>query len=77
MSESDRDEHGRFAPKHTDAEVLAAVQTHEPAATSEVAEALGIARPSADYRLRRLEDAGRVTSKKIGNSLAWRLADEE
>lgn len=42
MSESDRDERGRFAPKHTRDEVLAAVQKHEPAATSEVAEELGI-----------------------------------
>ena len=77
MSESERDERGRFVPKHTDDDVLAAVGKHEPAATSEVAAELGIERPSADYRLRRLEDTGRVTSKKIGNSLAWRLVDWE
>jgi predicted transcriptional regulator len=77
MSESERDERGRFVQKHTDSDVLAAVGKHEPAATSEVAAELGIERPSADYRLRRLEDTGRVTSKKIGNSLAWRLVDGE
>lgn len=77
MSESERDERGRFVQKHTDDDVLAAVGKHEPAATSEVAAELGIERPSADYRLRRLEDTGRVTSKKIGNSLAWRLVDGE
>ena len=75
MSQSDRDERGRFVQKHTDDDVLAAVGKHEPAATSEVAGELGIERPSADYRLRRLEDTGQVTSKKIGNSLAWRLTD--
>lgn len=77
MSQSDRDERGRFVPKHTDEDVLAAVGKNEPAATSDVAGELGIERPSADYRLRQLEDTGRVTSKKIGNSLAWQLADGE
>lgn len=76
MSESERDERGRFAAKHTDEDVLEAVRVHEPAATTEIADELGIERPSADYRLRQLEEAGRVTSKKIGNSLAWSLAQE-
>jgi predicted transcriptional regulator len=71
MSESDRDERGRFAPSHSEEDVLAAVREHAPAATTEVADHLGIKRPSADYRLRQLEEAGKVTSKKIGNSLAW------
>lgn len=75
MSESERDDHGRFTPKHTDEVIVAAVEKHAPAGTSEVADELGIARPSADYRLRRLEDAGRVTSKKIGNTLAWTIAE--
>lgn len=76
MSESGRDDRGRFTAKHTDEDVLAAVQEHEPAATMEVADELGIERPSADYRLRQLEEQGRATSKKIGNSLAWSLAQE-
>jgi predicted ArsR family transcriptional regulator len=76
MSGSKRDKRGRFAPKHTKNEVLAAVQQHEPAATTEVADELGIKRPSADYRLRQLENEGKVTSKKIGNSLAWSLKKE-
>jgi len=73
MSGLNRDDSGRFAAEHTVEEVLEAVQKHEPAGTSEVAEELGVERPSADYRLRRLEDEDRVTSKKIGNSLAWSL----
>ena len=76
MSESERDERGRFSAKHSDDEVLAAVQKHGPAGTTEVAEELGIKRPSADYRLRQLETDGKVESKMIGNSLAWSLTPE-
>lgn len=65
------------ADRHSDDEYLDAVRDYEPAATSEVAEAVGVTRQSADYRLRRLEDEGKVTSKRIGNSLAWRLAEAE
>ena len=67
----DRNHEGRFTPKHTDEEVLGAVRAHEPAATSEVAGELDVSRQAADYRLRRLRDAGRVNSKKIGASLVW------
>ncbi|MFC6836980.1 helix-turn-helix domain-containing protein [Halomarina ordinaria] len=75
MSETERDERGRFAARHADKDVLAAVREHEPAGTQEVADVLGIERQSADYRLRRLQDAGAVASKKIGGSLAWRIAE--
>lgn len=61
------------AGRHSDEEYLDAVREHQPAATSEVAAAVGVARQSADYRLRQLEDDGKVTSKRIGNSLAWSL----
>lgn len=67
----ERNEGGRFEPKHTDEEVLQAVRKHDPAGTKEIADELGIARQSADYRLRRLLDEGRVTKKKVGNSLVW------
>lgn len=77
MSESKRDERGRFTPQHSDRDVLIAVEKHEPAGTNEVASELGIERPSADYRLRRLETDGKVTSKKIGNSLAWTRTKED
>jgi DNA-binding Lrp family transcriptional regulator len=71
-----RNEQGRFEPEHTDADVLAAVDAHAPAATSEVADALGVSRQAADYRLRRLRDEGQVNSKKIGASLVWFTGDE-
>ena len=76
MSESLRDERGRFAAKYTEEEILTAIRKHEPAATSEVADELGIKRPSADYRLRQLESEGKVTNKKMRNSLAWSLPTE-
>lgn len=63
--------------RHSDEEYLEAVRQYEPAATSEIADAVGVTRQSADYRLRRLEDDGRVESETIGNSLAWRLAEDE
>lgn len=62
--------------RHSDQEYLDAVREYEPASTSEVAEAVGVARQSADYRLRKLAEQGKVTSKKIGNSLAWSRADD-
>ena len=76
MNSDRRDERGRYAPMHTDADVLAVVRERAPAGTKEVAEALGIARQSADYRLRKLADEGRVRSKKVGGSLAWTATSE-
>jgi predicted transcriptional regulator len=58
-----------------DDEVLEAVREAEPAATKEIAEALGIVRQSADYRLRQLEEEGSVRSKMVGNSLVWMIED--
>lgn len=63
--------------RHSDEEYLDAVREREPAGTAEVADVVGVARQSADYRLRRLEEGGEVRSKKIGNSLAWMLVGGE
>lgn len=68
---------GSEAGHHSDAEYVEAVREHEPAATSEIAAAVGVERQSADYRLRTLEDEGSLTSKKIGNSLAWFLTEDD
>jgi predicted ArsR family transcriptional regulator len=72
-----RNQDGRFRPEHTDAEILAAVRTHEPAATSEVADEVDMTRQGADRRLRSLRDEGRVSSKKIGASLVWFAPHED
>lgn len=52
---------------------LDAIREHEPAATREVAEAVGVTRQGADWRLRRLEEEGKVRSKLAGNSLVWMI----
>lgn len=77
MVDRDRDEGGRFEKEYSDKEVLAAVRKHEPAGTAEVANELGIARQSADFRLRTLVDQNRLTVKKVGNSLVWSRARKD
>ena len=77
MNERDRDSSGRFKPEVSDEEILDAVRNHEPAGTSEVVDAVGLARQNADYRLRQLEDEGRIESKKVGQSLVWTLLSDE
>lgn len=61
--------------RHTDEEYVQAVAGHEPAGTVEVADAVGVTRQSADYRLRQLREEGRVNSKKVGGVLVWTLPD--
>jgi len=76
VSERDRDSSGRFEATVSDEEILEAVREHEPAGTSEVGDAVGLARQNADYRLRNLRDEGRVESKKVGRSLVWSTSQE-
>ncbi|TYT61698.1 winged helix-turn-helix domain-containing protein [Natrialba swarupiae] len=76
MSENDRDNRGHFQTEHSDREYLAAVANREPAGTSEIAEEVGVTRQNADQRLRRLEDQGKVSCKKVGTSLVWSLEEE-
>ena len=77
MVERTRDEStGQFAGEVTADDVVAAVRAHDPAATSEIGDELGVSRQAADRRLRRLRDDGRVSSKKIGASLVWFLPRE-
>ena len=52
MSAYDRDSTGRFEATVSDAEILEAVREHESAGTSEVGDAVDLARQNADYRLR-------------------------
>ena len=75
MSENDRDDRGYFTVENGDEEYLEAVAEREPAGTAEIAAVVGVTRQNADRRLRRLEEEGRVTSKRIGNSLAWSLLE--
>jgi len=71
MVAKDRDTSGRYSGSVDDADVVAAVRAHDPAATSEIATELGVSRQGADKRLRDLRERGEVSSKKIGASLVW------
>jgi len=76
MGETKRNEQGEFESTMNDSDVIDAVRRHDPASTAEVGEALGIRRHSADYRLRKLHDAGRVGKNKIAASLVWFIPRE-
>lgn len=71
MSEKDRQSDGTFSAEVSDEDLLEAVRTHEPAATSEVAGEVGMTRQGVDRRLRKLREENRVENKKIGASLVW------
>jgi predicted transcriptional regulator len=70
-----RNDSGQYEASVPDNEILEAVGELEPAGTSEVGEAVGLARQNADYRLRKLADAGDVSKKKVGRTLVWSLAE--
>ena len=65
------DEAGKISQKYSDEDFLEAILEHQPASTSEVAETVGCSRRNADIRLRKLEEADKVKSKMVGNSLVW------
>lgn len=77
MFSIDRNDDGRYSNSRTDEEVLDAVAGNAPAATTEVADSLGLTRQAADYRLRQLREDGRVESKQIGSALAWSLPRDD
>jgi len=62
---------------HSEEEYFDAIRENTPASTSEIAGAVGVTRQGADYRLRQLEEDGKVTSKMVGNSLVWMLAEDD
>jgi predicted transcriptional regulator len=69
------DESGKIKQKYSDQDFLEAVKEHQPASTSEVADAVGCSRRNADVRLRQLEEEGLIESKMAGNSLIWYPTD--
>lgn len=62
---------------HADEEYVEAVRESAPATTQAVADAVGVTRQGADYRLRSLEDDGVVSGDMIGNTLVWSVAAGE
>lgn len=61
---------------HPETAYFDAIRANAPASTKEIADAVGVTRQGADYRLRQLEEDGKVESKMIGNSLLWTIDDE-
>jgi len=60
-------------PEHHDtSEYLEAIRKGSHA-TADIADEVGVARQSADERLRKLADEGLVEKGKVGNSLYWSL----
>jgi len=68
---------GTYTQEYTDGDFLEAVEKHNPASTSEVAEEVGCTRRNADMRLKKLADAGRVQRKKIAATQVWTLAESD
>lgn len=72
MKNDKRDkETGRFGQKFADEEFINAVENGDLLSTSDVAEAVGCKYRTAYGRLGGLEDAGQISSRKVGNSLVW------
>lgn len=69
------DESGQFTATVTDGEITGLLAEHNGAGTGEVADAFDIQQASAYRRLKRLEDAGRVESRKVGGSMLWTTTD--
>lgn len=60
---------------HDDEDFIEAIKAGNRG-TTDIAEFVGVKRQSADERLRKLRDEGRVESEMVGNSLAWSVAQE-
>lgn len=75
----DRDDDGQFTATVEDENVVAAIaQLSQPVLTTDVADELDLTRQAADYRLRRLREADRVSSGRVGAALIWdTVGDEE
>lgn len=58
---------------HSEEDYFEAIRDNAPASTSAIAEAVGVTRQGADYRLRQLREEGKVEAQMVGNSLVWSL----
>jgi hypothetical protein len=67
----ERDERGRIKETYPLEEFVAAINELDTAGTRDVAEEVGCSYELAYKKLRTLEDEGRVSSKKFGNTLVW------
>lgn len=66
---------GKFSPKFTDEELLAAIDDMiddmEPVGTSEVADHFDCSQQAAYQRLSDLHEEGNITTKLVGGTRVW------
>lgn len=76
MPGEDRDNSGKYVTTYTDEAFLRAVQKLGPnAGTQAVADEVGCDRDTAYRRLRSLEDADKLESRKVGMARLWTSPD--
>ena len=77
MTDQERNKRGRFAPKVPDERFFEALRELGGAGgTQEIADEVGCIYDTAYKRLRRLEDDGEVTRRKVANANLWVRVDE-
>lgn len=54
-----------------------AVENHNDPTTTDVAESIGCSQQVAHYRLEKLEEEGKVASRKVGRARVWSLSSVE
>jgi len=69
-------ESGQFDAHYSDQDFLDAVQDSNGGGTTEVAETVGCDRRTAYLRLKQLEEAGKVTSREVGNAFLWTVKED-
>jgi uncharacterized membrane protein len=66
------EETGQYTGQYPTEEFINAIDSEGGlAGTGEISERVGCAHDTAYKRLKEMEDAGIVTSKKVGNTLLW------
>ncbi|TKX44080.1 HTH domain-containing protein [Halorubrum sp. SD690R] len=78
MPGKDREEEsGKYTTTYSDSDFIDAIrQLGGLGGTSEIADAIGCTRRTAYTRLQSLENEGQVSSRKVGNSLAWTISEQ-
>lgn len=67
------EETGQYEPEFTDDEFLAAIETHDTATTTKIAETVGCSYDLAYRRLHQLVEENELRKEKIGNTFVWKL----
>jgi DNA-binding MarR family transcriptional regulator len=74
MGDRDRDEKsGKFTEEYPRQDFLEALAELGPSGTTDISDYVGCDRRTAYLKLKSIEEAGEIRSKKVGNSLLWEL----